>query len=91
MCPELSFAVMAGAPMRYTKKTPEGRAERIAALRPVFGDVTPFLESPLRGAGRDDVLDALAGAWTARRYAGGSSLCLGGEVDDTGLRMQVIA
>ena len=91
MCPELSFTVMAGAPMRHSKRTPEGRAERMAALRPALGDVTPFVEPPPRGASRDDVLDALAGAWTARRYATGSCLRLGGEVDETGLRMEVVA
>ena len=91
MCPELSFTVMAGAPMRHSKRTPEGRAERMAALRPALGDVTPFVEPPPSGATRDDVLDALAGAWTARRYATGSCLRLGGEVDETGLRMEVVA
>jgi predicted RNase H-like nuclease len=91
MCPELSFTVMSGAPMRHSKKTPEGRAERMEALRPAFGDVTPLVEPPPSGATRDDVLDALAGAWTARRYAAGSCLRLGGEVDETGLRMEVIA
>ncbi|HEX4162934.1 MAG TPA: DUF429 domain-containing protein, partial [Acidimicrobiales bacterium] len=33
-CPELSFALMhGGAPMRHTKRTQEGRDERVAALR----------------------------------------------------------
>jgi predicted RNase H-like nuclease len=91
MCPELSFTVMTGAPMRYAKRTPEGRAERMDALAPTFGDVTPLVEPPPSGATRDDVVDALAGAWTARRYVVGSCLRLGGEVDETGLRMEVIA
>ena len=91
MCPELSFTVMAGRPMRHSKRTPEGRAERIEALRSTFGDVTPFVEPPPRGATRDDVLDALAGVWSARRYAAGSCIRLGGEVDETGLCMAVIA
>jgi predicted RNase H-like nuclease len=91
MCPELSFTVMTGAPMLHTKRTAEGRAERMEALRAAFGDVTLLVEPPPTGATRDDVLDALAGAWTARRYAAGSCLRLGGEVDETGLRMEVIA
>jgi predicted RNase H-like nuclease len=49
------------------------------------------VEPPPRGATRDDVLDALAGAWSARRYVNGSYLRLGGEVDETGLRMEVVA
>ena len=40
---------------------------------------------------RDDVLDAFAGAWTARRHAAAQHLQLGGEVDARGLRMEVIA
>jgi predicted RNase H-like nuclease len=91
MCPELSFTLMTGAPMRHNKKTLEGRVERVEALRRVFGDVTELVEPPPQAASRDDVLDALAGAWTARRYAAGSSVRLGGEMDETGLLMQVIA
>jgi predicted RNase H-like nuclease len=91
MCPELSFATISGHPMPHNKRTPEGRAERIEALRSAFGDVTSLLEGPATGAAPDDVLDALAGAWTARRYAAGTCLRLGGEVDETGLRMEVVA
>jgi hypothetical protein len=36
------------------------------------------------------VLDALVGAWTARRYVTGLHVRLGGETDETGLRMEVI-
>ncbi len=91
MCPELSFAVLAGAPMRHAKRTTEGRAERLATLRPVFGDLCEHAAHPPGGAAPDDVLDAIVGAWTARRYAGGTHLQLGGELDETGLRMEVIA
>ena len=91
MCPELSFTVMSGAPMRHNKRTPEGRAERMEALRSALADVTPLAEPPPSGATPDDVLDALAGTWTARRRAAGSCLRLGGEVDVTGLRLEVIA
>ena len=91
MCPELSFAVLAGAPMRHAKRTAEGRAERLAALRPVFGHVGEHVARPPAGAAPDDVLDAIVGAWTARRYAGGTHLQLGGQLDETGLRMEVIA
>jgi len=91
MCPELSFTLMTGTPMRDNKKTPQGRAERVEALRHVFGDVTALVEPPPPAASRDDVLDALAGAWTARRYVAGSSLRISGGMDETGLPMQVIA
>jgi predicted RNase H-like nuclease len=91
MHPELSFTVLAGAPMRFTKRTAAGRAERITALRPAFGDVSRLVEHPPAGAQRDDMLDALVGAWTAQRYAGHSHLQLGGQRDGRGLRMEIIA
>jgi predicted RNase H-like nuclease len=90
MCPELSFTFLAGAPMRANKRTATGRGERRATLEAVFGDVEDLLRPP-RGAAPDDVLDALVGAWTARRYATQTHLQLGGEPDATGLRMEVIA
>jgi len=92
-CPELSFAVMGGdAPMQHSKRTADGRAERVAVLHEHLGvDVPALLEARAPGAQPDDVLDALALAWTARRYLDGSCLRLGGELDATGLRMEVVA
>lgn len=92
-CPELSFAVMAGgAPMQHSKRSAAGRAERVAALHDHLGvDVPALLEARRPGAQPDDVLDALALAWTARRRLDGSCLRLGGELDATGLRMEVVA
>jgi predicted RNase H-like nuclease len=78
--------------MRHSKRTAEGRAERVSALRASgFGDVTQVVDAPPAGATRDDVLDALALAWTARRYVAASARRLGGETDESGLRMEVIA
>jgi predicted RNase H-like nuclease len=90
MCPELGFTFLAGAPMRANKRTAAGRGERRACLEAAFGDVEDLLRPP-RGAAPDDVLDALIGAWTARRYATQAHVQLGGEPDATGLRMEVIA
>jgi predicted RNase H-like nuclease len=91
MHPELSFTVLAGAPMRFAKRTAAGRVERIAALRPAFGDVARLVEHPPAGAQRDDVLDALVGAWTARRVVARRHLQLGGALDQRGLRMEIVA
>jgi predicted RNase H-like nuclease len=93
MSPELSLAVLAGAPMAHPKTTPPGRAERIDALSPVFDpeEIERHLSTAPRSAQRDDILDALAGAWTARRHAAAQHLQLGGDVDARGLRMEVIA
>ena len=93
MFPEWSMAVLAGAPMAHPKRTAAGRAERVTALGAVFGHGA--LEAHLRrrptGAGVDDVLDAFAGAWTARRHARGCAVRVGGDVDARGLRMEVVA
>ncbi len=92
MHPELSFTLLAGAPMRCHKATPEGRAERLGALRSAFPAIDPTAPSwSLPGARPDDVLDALVGAWTARRSVAGTHVRLGGEHDERGLRMEVIA
>jgi predicted RNase H-like nuclease len=92
-CPELSFAVMRDdAPMQHSKHTADGLAERVAVLHEQLGaDVAALLEARTLGARPHDVLDALALAWTARRYLQGSCLRLGGGRDPTGLRMEVVA
>ncbi len=91
-CPELSFAVMAAdTPMQHSKRTADGRAERVAVLHEHLGvDVPALLEARTPGAQPDDMLDALALAWTARRFLDGSCLRFGGELDATGLRMEVV-
>ncbi len=90
MHPEVSFTELAGAPMRHAKRKPEGRLERVAALRHAYGGTCSVVDTRLRGSQPDDILDALVGAWTARRYARGSHVQLGGELDETGLRMEMI-
>jgi predicted RNase H-like nuclease len=92
MCPELSLAVMTGAPMAHAKTTKAGRAERVSALGAVFGDaqIARHIHRPPAGATVVDVLDAFAGAWTARRYAEAAHHCLGGDLDERGLRMEVV-
>ena len=78
MCPELSFAMLGGAPMCANKRTTEGRAERIWALPLEFGNVTALVADPPPGATPDDVLDAIVGAWTAHRHSGGCPRPIGG-------------
>jgi predicted RNase H-like nuclease len=71
--PETSFSLMVGAPIAASKRTAEGRAARRAALADQ-GIVVPD-DGRLGGrvAGADDVLDAAAVAWTARRVAEGTA------------------
>lgn len=93
MSPELSFAVLGGAPMTQSKRTPAGRAERMQVLASRFdrGVLEQHAGRPPAGSKVDDVLDAFAGAWTARRVAAGEHLHLGGDLDGRGLRMEVVA
>ena len=89
--PETSFAVLANRPMAASKRQPAGQAERLAALAPEFDNLDG--EPPLlKGATLDDLLDAAAAAWTARRMATGSARILGqGEIDPTGYSMAIWA
>ena len=67
--PELSFAVMAGAPLLANKKTDEGRRSRLDALAAAGLASPSVLSGP--GYAADDVLDACAVAWSAARVATG--------------------
>lgn len=80
--PECAFARLNGLPMRFWKKTAEGRAERRALLEPLFGPMPS-----LPGAAPDDVLDAYALLWSA----GQPHVVLGnGEHDARGLRCEIV-
>jgi predicted RNase H-like nuclease len=87
--PEVAFALLAGAPMAASKKTAEGRAERLAAL--AAAGLGRLAAGRVRGAAGDDVLDACALLWTAGRVARGEAVRLGdGGVDQRGLRMEIV-
>ena len=73
--PEVSFASL-GADVVVPKRTADGAATRLAALRRAALVVPDDLRR--RGVGRDDALDACAVAWTARRCARGESRRLPG-------------
>ncbi|MDE0216075.1 MAG: DUF429 domain-containing protein, partial [bacterium] len=89
--PETSFAVLAGHPMAMPKRQRAGQAERLAALAPEFDNLDAAPEPPT-GATIDDLLDAAAAAWTARRMAAGTAMILGqGKVDETGYPMAIWA
>ena len=69
--PELAFRAMLGRRARGSKKTWVGAVDRCRALREQGIDVHQ-LEVPVESrAGVDDVLDAAAAAWSARRVAAG--------------------
>lgn len=89
--PEVSFTVLAGRPMTRHKRSAEGRAERLEALRSVFRDIDDHVHGRVPGTAPDDVLDAYVAAWSARRWVEGTFRRLGGGTDDRGLHMEIIA
>lgn len=97
--PEISFARMSGgAPMMDRKRSAEGRAARLSALRPHFPDIDTAANGRRpSGVGADDVLDAYAMLWTARRLDAGVSARLPAPLlshdqrDDKGLSAEMIA
>jgi predicted RNase H-like nuclease len=90
--PELSFfEMLGGKPMGHGKKTLAGRAERLGALTG-SGLLGPGASLPVvPGAKADDVLDALAACWTARRIHGGQAVRVPSTppLDARGLRMEI--
>jgi predicted RNase H-like nuclease len=74
--PEVSFAILLGAPASAPKKTWAGMAQRRRALE-LAGLVLDEVDGQAaRRAAVDDVLDAAVAAWSARRIARGQALKL---------------
>lgn len=92
--PELCFMFLNGErAMAHGKKSPLGRAERIALLGKAFGnDMDRALRSRPAGCAEDDLLDAFAAAWTAARIALGRAVTIPEDVprDRHGLPMRMI-
>jgi predicted RNase H-like nuclease len=71
--PELAFAALAGAPLLDSKHTRAGLAVRRELLAAAGITVPPRVA----GAAEDDLLDAAAVAWSARRIAAGQATVIG--------------
>lgn len=84
--PEVSFRALTGLVLPR-KRSAAGALLRLDALRAAFGEVPPHVPA---GAALDDALDALACAWTARRWLRGEAEVLGGEVDAEGVPMRIV-
>lgn len=92
--PEVSFAAMAQRPMRFHKSRQAGVVERLAVLRAHFPNIVDAaLFTEVDGPpdpGLDDVLDAAAAAWTARRLVSDDGTRLGGtDLDETDYPMNI--
>jgi predicted RNase H-like nuclease len=72
--PEVSFAVLAGRPLAFAKRTWNGHRERIEFLRRAGIEIPDHLDAGLVAA--DDVLDAAVAAWTATRIARGEHVTI---------------
>jgi len=83
--PELSLAALGGAGPLPSKKTAAGRAARVALLTGWLGDLVALPTG-------DDGLDALAGAWSARRWLAGRGRSLPGvpAYDEIGRPMRIV-
>ena len=92
--PESSFVRLAGEPMSESKREHAGHQQRLATLAGAFPNIADAaVSAPPAGPPRpelDDLLDAAAAAWTARRIAAGDAECLGaGEQDEAGYPMHI--
>lgn len=93
--PEVTFCVLNGnRPLGHNKKTLGGRNERIALLAGIFPTAVGMIETAVRARelGADDILDALAAAWTAAQAVVGQAATLPEhpERDNKGLRMEIL-
>jgi predicted RNase H-like nuclease len=73
--PEVCFATLAGHPLAHPKRSSAGAEERRRLLASAGIQVPAEIGVAGELAGVDDVLDAAAASWTARRYAEGSATC----------------
>lgn len=92
--PEVSFWALNGErAFAASKRTPAGQAARCRLLAHAFGHqaVEAALAAAALGAQPDDVLDAMACLWTARRIAQGTARSVPAppEQDGTGLAMAI--
>jgi len=84
--PEVSLRALTGQVLP-PKKTAPGALLRLRALERELGALP--VDAP-RGAALDDALDALACAWTARRWQAGEAEVLGGERDAADVPMRIV-
>lgn len=91
--PELVFHRLNDWRALPPKRKPEGQAARLALLRQAgLPSIAPWLDRfPRQAAGRDDVIDAAACAYAARRLLSGEAERLPPEPprDGRGLRMEI--
>ncbi|MFQ6034632.1 MAG: DUF429 domain-containing protein [Sedimentisphaerales bacterium] len=93
--PELAFWALNGKkPMQHKKRQLAGRNERMRLLSTIFPDVGQLVAKARKPkeVAPDDILDALAAAWTASQIVSGKAETLpkNQELDSKGLRMEIL-
>src|SRR6266446_8004885 len=84
--PEVSFALLNGAPLRFAKKSADGEAERRRLLRPIFGEIPA-----VPGDRKSTRLNSYALLWSAHRAWRREARVLGGsERDERGLQCEIV-
>jgi predicted RNase H-like nuclease len=94
--PEVSFALWNdGQALKHSKKTREGRLQRRLLIEARWPTTLESLRDSLRGKSYrvDDLYDAFAALWTARRWAADLATTLGtdGAIDGMRLPMRIVA
>lgn len=96
MHPEVCFwALNKGQPMTFNKKTTEGYEERVALLSKYYPGSRRIIEMALQQhtraeVARDDIVDALVGAVTARNSNSLQRFPENPEIDDEDLPMEIV-
>lgn len=85
--PELAFRALSDE-VRDPKVSARGAVQRLAALRAVM-DVEEALAGAPPRVPAVDALDACAAAWSARRIAEGTAVCVGEGTDARGREMRI--
>lgn len=91
--PECAFTRLAGAPLEHPKATAEGRALRRNLLANALRRCSSTELDALIAAKHvpiTDLLDALVLIFTARHVVAGTEERLGGDIDSTGLRAEIV-
>ena len=92
--PELAFSQWnGGEPIAQGKKTAAGAAQRQALVEAQFPGLALKIRTGVAKSqlADDDILDAIACLWSARRLFRQGALVLGGERDSCGLPMRISA